>query len=539
MSIGHRVWIASFGLLSLAAPASTQSVLERQVLTPPGAPNGTGFGSKLERSDTLALVGAPYDAELGTRGGAAYVYARDAQQRWTFARKLTASDGADDDQFGYGLALDGATALVGAFGKDGAGLDEGAVYVFARDQGGAGAWGEVAKLVAPAPAAGSSFGYALAVDGDVLAIGAPRVSAPGSVYLYRRDALAPAGWSFLRELVPLDPSTGFAFGYALALQGDTLLVSGSPQPDFARDYAVHVRVRDEGGADQWGETQRIEPPGGYTFSYFGFRLALAGDTLAIPAWEYVLDRQHFGEIYLYERVGGRFEHVALVHSELAQDGGMPPQSIALGRDWLAVGTLYEPARALEDVGAVLVFARDADGPSTWGEVAKLQPVNPHPEAYFGFALALDEERLLVGAPDDYFLAGAGSGTVHELDLARLARATWRNDAAGHDADVHASETRPVLGAHYRARIDLASAGRTHALLAVFASRDERTLAGGQVQLGRGRIAFVAESSPGLFDAAVPAIPALLGLELVTQAALYGGRPGFELSNALDLRLGVE
>src|SRR5262249_35091867 len=154
-----------------------------------------------------------------------------------------------EDQFGYAFALDGERVLVGAFGRDGASLDEGAVYVFARDQGGAGAWGEVARLTAPAPSSDTAFGYALALDGDRLAIGAPRPNAPGSVHLYRRDALAPSGWSHERELVPTDAATGFAYGYALALSGETLLVSGAPEPGFAHDYAVHVRMRDAGGSE--------------------------------------------------------------------------------------------------------------------------------------------------------------------------------------------------------------------------------------------------------------------------------------------------
>ncbi|HEX6885729.1 MAG TPA: hypothetical protein VF530_20315 [Planctomycetota bacterium] len=524
-------------LVPLLAPVATAQLgAERQVLAAPGAPPATAFGSKLAHDADVAVIGAPDDADLGFRAGAAYVYGRDPLLGWTLARKLTATDGAAEDLFGYALAVDGATVLVGAFTKNGATPGEGAVYVFARDQGGPDAWGQRAKLVSPAPGERDYFGYSLAVDGDTLAIGSPRQDAPGSVYLYARDALAPSGWTLTHELQSADPATGFSFGYALAFEGDTLVVTGSRTAGFSTSYALHVRERDAGGPDQWGETQRIERPRGNENDFFGFRIALSGGTLAVPSWEYVLDRERFGVVYLYERGASGFEHVALANTGLVQ---MPPQALDVEGDWLAVGTIYEPSGPLHDVGAVVLFHRDAGGGGQWGEVAALQPAQPRDDAYFGFAVDLAGERLLAGAPDDFYEPGAGPGTAHELDLGRVARATWRNDTQGRNPDVLASVTRPRLGTTWRAQVELPLAGRDQALLLGFLRPGERPLARASVQLGRELIGILAESSPGAFELALPPQPGLIGLRLVAQAALTGGGPGYTLTNALDLVLAVE
>ena len=65
--------------------------------------------------DTL-VVGAPYKA---SGQGAAYVYTRTAGETWTQTAKLVASDGVGNDAFGYSVAIDGDVIVVGAPGDDG------------------------------------------------------------------------------------------------------------------------------------------------------------------------------------------------------------------------------------------------------------------------------------------------------------------------------------------------------------------------------------------------------------------------------------
>ena len=93
--------------------------------------------------------------------------------------KLTASDGAANDQFGYSVALSGSTAVVGAVGKN---SDTGAAYVFVRSGT---TWSQQAKLTASDAAANDMFGSSAALSGTTALVGAPENnSLTGEAYAF-------------------------------------------------------------------------------------------------------------------------------------------------------------------------------------------------------------------------------------------------------------------------------------------------------------------------------------------------------------------
>ena len=84
--------------------------------------------------------------------GSAYIFERDGSGNWTQAQKLTASDRAAVDQFGYSVSISGDYAIVGAYGRidDASGANyqdrAGSAYIFERD--GLGNWTQAQKLTA-------------------------------------------------------------------------------------------------------------------------------------------------------------------------------------------------------------------------------------------------------------------------------------------------------------------------------------------------------------------------------------------------------
>ncbi|MBL9024253.1 MAG: FG-GAP repeat protein [Myxococcales bacterium] len=128
------------------------------------ASDGTSanFGHSVALSGDTALVGAFVDNGWQ---GSAYVFVR-AGAVWTQQAKLTASDGAPSDEFGHSVALSGDTALVGAIYDD---QQRGSAYAFVR----AGAvWTQQAKLTASDGAPSDEFGYSVALSGDTALVGA-------------------------------------------------------------------------------------------------------------------------------------------------------------------------------------------------------------------------------------------------------------------------------------------------------------------------------------------------------------------------------
>jgi len=536
--------LRSLSLALFASFATAQQGVQSQELSPPDGQPGDGFGYRIERAGGLAVVAATFDDDLGLDSGSAYVYTRDAVRGWELARKLYASDGAAGDFFAYSVAVDGDRVLVGAPGRDGGTLaDCGALYVFARDQGGAGNWGEVAHLAPPGLPAGAGFGYALAVRGERLLVGAPHhaLGLPGRAFLYRRDATSASGWTLELDFTSADPATAFEFGHDVALGDDVLAVSGartSIQP-YSDTYAVHLRERDAGGPGNWGEVRRLESPAA-TRDLFGYELSIDGDRLATVApAEWDPNTNAIGALYLYRRDLGGASHWGLERRLVAPrpDGLFTADEVDLGRDWIVAGSFGLDARGASQAGAAFAFARNAGGRDAWGYVGELDGDEPEAGAFFGLDLVLAGDELLIGAPGQY--AGATSGEAYALDLARLARATWRNDAAGANPDVHRALTRPLLGATYVAEVDLAASGHDAALLLAFAHAAELPLAGGRVLLGRTTLGSALAHGPrARFSFALPADASLGGLTLATQALLTGGAQPFELSNAQDLVLGL-
>lgn len=118
-------------------------------LTAPDARVDGRFGASLGLGDDILVVGAiGQDSTKGLLAGAAYVFERTAGV-WNFTAKLGPSDAEDFDNFGFSVARDGGTIVVGSINDVHSGIrDAGSAYVFRRN---AGAWHEIAKLIASDP----------------------------------------------------------------------------------------------------------------------------------------------------------------------------------------------------------------------------------------------------------------------------------------------------------------------------------------------------------------------------------------------------
>ncbi len=125
------------------------------------------------RSDTRIAVGSPYQGAANQ--GAVYVF-EGTDSTFTQVRKLTLEDAVSQDQFGSQLAIDGDVLVVGAQNADSDDeVNTGAAFVYRRSKGDAGTWGtEPEATLAYADAASNdAFGASVSVQGDSIAIGAP------------------------------------------------------------------------------------------------------------------------------------------------------------------------------------------------------------------------------------------------------------------------------------------------------------------------------------------------------------------------------
>ncbi len=122
------------------------------------------FGSAVAIHGDRAIIGAYENDDAGDRSGSAYLFDTTLGGELS---KLTAPDAAEKDYFGYSVGISSTTAIVGAYGDDDLGGLSGSAYLFDIVAG-----GPPQKLTASNGAADAEFGYAVAVDGNTDIVGA-------------------------------------------------------------------------------------------------------------------------------------------------------------------------------------------------------------------------------------------------------------------------------------------------------------------------------------------------------------------------------
>jgi hypothetical protein len=189
------------------------------------------FGLSVAIDEDTIAVGADGDAEVGFYSGAVYVFTFNGST-WTQQQKLHAHDPQDSASFGYHLAMSGDTIVIGAPQNQVGNHTLGAAYVFTHGSQG---WSQDRKLVANDSDAFDGFGLRVAISGDTIAVGSfnDHEAAPnaGAAYVYQRNG--QSGWSLQEKLFATDAARDDAFGCAVAVSNNTVLVGAFGRSDVA------------------------------------------------------------------------------------------------------------------------------------------------------------------------------------------------------------------------------------------------------------------------------------------------------------------
>jgi hypothetical protein len=205
--------------------------------------------------------------------------------------ELTAGDGGPEDNLGQSVAVSGDTVVVGApYHTVGGHLEQGAVYVFVKPAAGwAGGSGPIAELTAGDGAAYDGLGWSVGVSGDTIVAGAfdhqvGSNQTQGAAYVFVRPG---AGWASTSaptaELTAGNGAAADDLGYAVAIAGDTIVV-GAPQHksgtivNHVRQGAAYVFLKPPGG---WANTStpaaELTASDGAEGDNLGSSVALSGE----------------------------------------------------------------------------------------------------------------------------------------------------------------------------------------------------------------------------------------------------------------------
>jgi hypothetical protein len=287
------------------------------------------------------------------------------------------------------------------------------------------------------------FGFSVALDGDSLAVGAPfeastatgidgnqadnSANGAGAVYVFTRTG---GVWSQQAYVKASNTEVGDLFGHSVALSGDTLAVGARLEDSSATGIdgnqadnsaeasgAVYLFTR-TGGV--WSQEAYVKASNTGVLDEFGSSVALSGDRLAVgaPGESSIAtgidgnqgdnSTPSSGAVYVFTRVSGVWSQQAYVKASNTGVGDQFGHSVALSGDRLAVGALTESSNAsgidgnqadnsASFAGAVYLFTHTG---GVWSQEAYVKASNTGASDQFGYSMALDGDRLAVGAWDE-------------------------------------------------------------------------------------------------------------------------------------------
>ena len=295
-------------------------------------------------------------------------------------------------------------------------------------------------VAAPVAAQSGSFGNGVAIDGDDVIVSEPNTSfRPGTVYVYRQQG---TDWRAVQQLRAPDAERADGFGATVAVGGNTLFVAqrGGRIHAFERDGGTWAYASTIDAGDREGLDPRCNAYG-YCGAEFGISLATDGSWLFVGEQRARTDMSRMrvrqrrgaeneppppaGTVYAFQRADdGAWVERQRLSAPSDQLGNAFGASIAMAGGLLLVGAPGTHAGAAEGTGVVHVFRADGGGWQSAGSFAG----DAETGAAFGTALAMADDRVLVGAPGA--VGSFGAAYVFERDGATSFQRVARYDAPG-------------------------------------------------------------------------------------------------------------
>ncbi|PJZ24748.1 hypothetical protein CH352_12610 [Leptospira hartskeerlii] len=386
---------------------------------------------------------------------------------WSQQAYIKASNSEADDNFGRSWALSGDTIVVGApledsnqttitngsnpGSSDNSASASGAVYVYIRNGN---TWTQQAILKPSNSEESDLFGFAVSISGDTIVASAIQedsnqnyitngssassdnsMTFAGAVYVFVRNGNT---WAQQAYIKPSNPSEFDSFGNSIAIQGDTLVVgchnessaqntisNGQPAPnDDSLNHSGAVYVYKRTGST-WVEEAYIKASNPDNGDYFGYSVAISGDTIAVGSQGEDSNQNYItngssgssdnslsqaGAVYTFTRTGNIWAPEAYIKPSNPDAYDVFGTAVAIYGDTIAVGATGEASNqnsissgtnASSDnsstySGAVYVFARSG---GLWSQQAYLKASNSSPNNIFGAAISIYGDTIAVGGLD--------------------------------------------------------------------------------------------------------------------------------------------
>lgn len=401
------MFIRPFGILPLALLFVTSTALAQTPalrLVPPDGAARDLFGKSLALDGNIAVIGAYFKTVNNQRGaGQVYIYERSGTS-WSPATTLAASTPHAYDRFGHAVAAANGWLAVGAYQADTPSEDAGSVTFFQRDASG---WMRRSVIASPIPQARAYFGSSLGLDGGRAIAGAFGANAfRGSAVVCR---LVAGSWE-VEKLTASAAAPYSYFGYAVALAGDLAAV-GAPNEIVEKRHGAGAVYLFRRVGSSWTQIARVTNPQPETNDFFVCALAIDNGLLVVGAQnKRVHGQANAGSVLVFRERNGSWEADHVFAADPAQGGGVLGVSLASSGNLLVVGAPGETNAEDRSTGAAYLMRRTLDS-AAWTPLLRLEPSADYHLQRYGFSVGANGDTVAIGAfgSDD---AGANSGAAY-------------------------------------------------------------------------------------------------------------------------------
>ena len=335
-------------------------------------------------------VGASASNQQGATTSATLPTAK-GDAAWVQLAELVA--GGWGDSFGSAVAISGDTVAVGS--PQGAWNNGrlGKAYVFVKPTTGWVDMGPTATLTTVNPTF-TWLGTSVDTTGDIVVAGGPMT---GSAYVFVKP---PGGWTDTKETARLTTSNGDPLGLAVSIDGDTI-VAGAPDSN-GHQGAVYVFVKPLTGWADMTETAKLTALDGGKSYNLGLAVALRGKTVVAYGG---------GSAYVFVRPKRGWKDMAET-ARLTASNGDSLGAVSIRNDTVVAGAPGATVGSNPGQGAIYVFVRPATGWASTTETAKLTARDGASGDAFGASVFFGGYRIVVGAPGADVGSNVDQGEVY-------------------------------------------------------------------------------------------------------------------------------
>ncbi|MDD3860169.1 MAG: MBG domain-containing protein, partial [Bacteroidales bacterium] len=306
-------------------------------------------------------------------------------------------------------------------------------------------WDQIIKTCASDRQAEDNFGCSVSIDGDYAIVGAKyedhdlvggsnKLQA-GSAYIFKNES---GTWTQVQKIVASDRSADDWFGNSVAISGDYIVVGAYLEDEdesgantFESAGSAYI-FKNESGT--WTEVQKIVASDRSAADYFGYAVDISGDYIVVGA--YMEDENEVGaatmanagSAYIFYNNAGTWEQTQKIVALDRYNNDYFGYAVAVNNDHLIVGAYNEDENVaggepLNSAGSAYIYKNNA---GTWTQLQKIVASDRNELDNFGWSVDIYGDYAIVGAYSEDE-DGSGSNTMEESGSAYIFKnntGTW-------------------------------------------------------------------------------------------------------------------